>query len=1026
MSYHYSPQYTALYLRRESFARYSSCNWGFRPDGSQDFSLALWFWPDNPNARLLDGMNALSLDLMDDRLVFWLKGYTDLICYADRYPILRHEWNHVAITYNNQGQIFFYINGMQTQVYSVFQKTPAKLWGDILFCPGMEGYLRGVQFFDKQLSEVEVDQVKRGIVGAPTPIRWFDFETSAPQERITGTPLALEKGAQPYALADGLFCDNSEGFFPLDGDTVNPAAHQDAPYTVQAWISIYDEEQSFAILFMNGRHTLDCGMVLYLEKDVAGYHLCAGRGAHTRQENILRAPHIIPTRSWHNVAVTYDGEKMCIYVDGRKEGETAELVPFTEHLEHGQLRIGTDDLPGLSGNEGSFHGAFGNIIVFQRALSPAELEQYAAEAPIYGVEGLIANYTFTRYACCNLVNGYEVSTAGVDTSKICRNPITEDFVQIFAPRETAPNALPQLGGRTAEKLHQARATALPSAGYALQAAWPGGTIDGRSDALRSDLEAYLARLRTGAEKSPFYYSEQTENGEYHFYYVADQIYLAGCLKLDSRGEFAAWLVRLLSTLILDVFSIYCAVPKAVAIRIPQALQEGLLNERAVWLYQSVKDTGLKDLVSTVSKFLLSGGLLIHILEQIQREGLWLVGANLATMVASFLIKAGTAWGWITVVVRVAFLIVDLVSLWNDRPKLLGAELLQLRFQTGGIFAAASSGPGTSLTPHWQGGQESSTSSPVVCCLRQARGAPVQVTAQFAVYTNGSYQITASASPKCPLGNIQEKSVCLQAGKDGTCTVSLTFTDGLLDHAGIGDFTSTLRWTIKGGGVTTTQEIILRLFLIYDFPQPPWGDKSGFGTPWVDVLAFACGQAKDVTGDSDAEWRRGLVRAVIQGLWRHCTGYMDEAVYVSGANLHLTRWLVDIRRGTPALHAHDCAALLVVLCNLLGCNLSSVLLCGPDGEKLQSRELITIGGGMPTKHLLDLHETVMELRGILPYYSDPCYQMPGEDGQMQNPVMRPFHTSGDVMGFCEMFLQSPDRCVVPSDRRAIGNGRRTIL
>ena len=28
MSYHYSPQYTALYLRRESFARYSGCNLG--------------------------------------------------------------------------------------------------------------------------------------------------------------------------------------------------------------------------------------------------------------------------------------------------------------------------------------------------------------------------------------------------------------------------------------------------------------------------------------------------------------------------------------------------------------------------------------------------------------------------------------------------------------------------------------------------------------------------------------------------------------------------------------------------------------------------------------------------------------------------------------------------------------------------------------------------------------------------------------------------------------------------------------
>lgn len=151
--YSYGPQYTALHLNRESYAQYSNGDWGFRPDGSEDFSLTLWFWPDNPNGRLIDGDGALTLDLMDNQLIFWLKGYSDLICSADHYPIVRHEWNHVAITYCHLGQITFYVNGILTGVYSVFQGEPAKKWGSIRFCPGIEGYLRSVQFFSKQLSD---------------------------------------------------------------------------------------------------------------------------------------------------------------------------------------------------------------------------------------------------------------------------------------------------------------------------------------------------------------------------------------------------------------------------------------------------------------------------------------------------------------------------------------------------------------------------------------------------------------------------------------------------------------------------------------------------------------------------------------------------------------------------------------------------------------------------------------------------------------------------------------------------------
>lgn len=1030
MNAYYRPQYTALFLQRNGYARYASEDWGFRPDGSEDFSVTIWFWPDNANARLLDGEGVLTLDLRDDRLVFWLKGYADLVCVADRYPLLRHEWNHVTITYNHEGQIFFYLNGFQTAVYSIFQGTPATKWDSVLFCPGMEGYLRSVQFFNRLLSAEEVDQVKRAISGAPAPVRWFDFETAAPKERVTKAPITLSEGAQPYALADGLFCDAGEGFFPLDGEQVNPGAYQDVPYTVQAWISIYSVQQNFAILFLNGRHTLDCGMVLYLEKKTDGYHLCAGRGAHTRQENILCSTHVIPARSWHNVAVTYGDAGMCLYIDGVLEGtkQKYELTPFSTQMDYGLLRIGTDDLPGLTDDEGCFHGAFGNITVWNRALTVEELNRYAGNPPQGDEDGLSANYTFSRYVCCNLVNGFEVSTAGVDTSKICRNPIQEDpAVGDNAPEAPPqPEALTQLHGKPVRILRQERAAALPDAQTIVDALFE-KTADrtGSSfDTLLAEVEQELSLLRTGEEMRPFYLYEPLEDGTYQFYFVSDQIYPAGVLALEKKNEFTAWLIRLISTVIVDVLSIYCAVPQAVSVRIPQALRTGLLNERATQLFNIAKDTGLKKLLTSVCKFLINGGLLMQLIEQLQREGIWLLGANLATMAASFLVKAGTAWGWALVVIRVTFLVVDVYSIYQDMPKLLGAELIQLRFPTGNVFVPAACAPGAALTPNWMDGQDPDDASPVVCCLRQARAAQIMVSARFAVYTDDNYRITASAEA-FPFGKIEEASVRLKASKDGTCTFRFTFWQGTLDQAGIDDLSCTLKWTISGGHTTVTQETPIRIFLTYDVPQAPWGEKNGFGTPWTGALKLACQLAKGVTGDTDMQWQCALQKSMIQGLWGYCKNYAQQAIYVSGTVLHLTRWLADRCKPNLSMHTHDCAALLVALCNLLGCGLFSVLLRGAEGKTMATRQVVRIGGdSTPQTYQLECHEAVMTLCGTVSYFSDPCYQLPGEQGP--TPLVMLPYTNETGTGFSNLLLADPKQCQIPNDQRSIGNGRRTIL
>ena len=68
---------------------------------------------------------------------------------------------------------------------------------------------------------------------------------------------------------------------------------------------------------------------------------------------------------------------------------------------------------------------------------------------------------------------------------------------------------------------------------------------------------------------------------------------------------------------------------------------------------------------------------------------------------------------------------------------------------------------------------------------------------------------------------------------------------------------------------------------------------------------------------------------------------------------------------------------------------------------------------------------MALRGTVPYFSDPCYQLSGEQGL--NPlVMLPFCTKETETGFCNLLLEDPKLCQIPNDQRAIGNGRRTIL
>ena len=95
----------------------------------------------------------------------------------------------------------------------------------------------------------------------------------------------------------------------------------------------------------------------------------------------------ITLNQWHHVAGTYDGETIRVYVNGELEAET----PYTDGLE-----MSTSDL--LIGNNPQnsrpYAGGMNNIQLWNRTLTPTEIQQSMTPSLPADTTGLIAHWAF--------------------------------------------------------------------------------------------------------------------------------------------------------------------------------------------------------------------------------------------------------------------------------------------------------------------------------------------------------------------------------------------------------------------------------------------------------------------------------------------------------------------------------------------------------------------------------------------------------------------------------------------------------
>ena len=92
---------------------------------------------------------------------------------------------------------------------------------------------------------------------------------------------------------------------------------------MQAWVYIESGStiHTQQAIFVNSDLELDSGMALLLSYDSAsrGYHVLSQRGS----DDILTSSSTIRTREWFNIATTYNGSTLSIYIDGVLSGSKA-------------------------------------------------------------------------------------------------------------------------------------------------------------------------------------------------------------------------------------------------------------------------------------------------------------------------------------------------------------------------------------------------------------------------------------------------------------------------------------------------------------------------------------------------------------------------------------------------------------------------------------------------------------------------------------------------------------------------------
>jgi Concanavalin A-like lectin/glucanases superfamily len=313
-------------------------------------------------------------------------------------PLPQKTWSHVALTYDG-AKVRLYVNGELVDQSSA--GPPPLTEGEIEIGGATEqgeyfdGRIDELRVYGRALDGGEIGTDKSAPIQTPQagPVAEYSFDEGEGEtaEDVTGNGhTATIEGATWTAhgrYGGAMQLNASEHDYLKVPDS--PELDFTEEFTLEAWVRPEAKDEWAPIAAKEVGNEEGHGSVAYdlYEGWEEGNDPAGGLESEPGNERAALAPEALPEDAWSHVALTYDGAKLRLYVNGEKVAE--EAAPDGPMLTEGELDIGA-----LVEHGDYFDGRIDELRIYNRALSGPEVASDMA-APIQTPQqGPVAAYSF--------------------------------------------------------------------------------------------------------------------------------------------------------------------------------------------------------------------------------------------------------------------------------------------------------------------------------------------------------------------------------------------------------------------------------------------------------------------------------------------------------------------------------------------------------------------------------------------------------------------------------------------------------
>ncbi|GEO82781.1 LamG domain-containing protein [Pararhodospirillum oryzae] len=409
---------------------------------SQPFTLDAWI--------RFNGLAARTT-VLEQEGVFWFGSQGSLIGFHfaggpvivsdPAQPSLKDgRWHYLCVTFDGS-MVRLYLDGQFNSGESAMP-TRAPSPNPVVIGRALQGFVRQVRVYNTVL---EAEAVQRAMFGPPpegTVLVDLDFTVNPPIDRgAAAHAITLENNARLIQVTPAVSLRAGGFVRPMGEPLPNPGGARIDPYTVQAWVFVTAAPDEPHAIFVNSDPDLQTGMGLCVQEEPGTdrVKVLSRRGSGGEDWQRLLSTASLPMKRWINVATTFDGTTLRVYLNGVLDSAKA-CPPLPLSQPRGELLIGAGSVSADALAPRTFQGFVREVDVWKRALSADQIQAAMAASPEPDAEGLAAAYVFVHGFVGDFFQGAPVALAegALLSGQVSPAPVTPPMPPRLAREDSVP------------------------------------------------------------------------------------------------------------------------------------------------------------------------------------------------------------------------------------------------------------------------------------------------------------------------------------------------------------------------------------------------------------------------------------------------------------------------------------------------------------------------------------------------------------------------------------------------------------